>query len=69
MLPKETQRFAFSDHPEYFTLMDIRPTATTDKLDAEVTDTEVMALTGHTNIQTTRQFYDRKRVRNATPTE
>jgi len=54
-------------HPEYFSLMDIRPTAITTKL--ENRDEDAYDFAAHANPATTHNDYDRRKVRRATATE
>lgn len=56
-----------TDHPLYFALQEIRPTAITKKMDERAQD--VYDFAAHTNPATTHKNYDRRRVKRASATE
>jgi hypothetical protein len=61
------QGYRVTEHPMYFSLMDIRPAAITAKLDQGAADTYNFA--AHANPATTHRHYDRRRVKKASATE
>lgn len=55
------------EHPEYFSLLDVRPAAITTKIRERKADTYDFA--AHANPATTHNFYDRRKVKKASATE
>ncbi|SDH05279.1 MULTISPECIES: hypothetical protein [unclassified Duganella] len=67
---QEVEPFAgyrVTEHPSYFSLMDVRPAAITAKLDKRSADAYDFA--AHANPATTHHHYDRRKVKKATATE
>jgi len=56
-----------TDHPLYFSLLDIRPAAVSRKLEMQAKDAYDFA--GHANPSTTHKHYDRRLVKSAAATE
>lgn len=59
--------YKITEHPEYFTLSDIRPAAITTKLRNR--DEDAYDFAGHANPATTHRYYDRRIERRAKATE
>lgn len=59
--------YSITDHPEYFSALDIRPAAITAKLERRSADAYDFA--AHANPSTTHKFYDRRKIKRAAATE
>lgn len=59
--------YKITEHPMYFSLMDVRPAAITAKLQKGASDTYNFA--AHANPATTHRHYDRRKVKSADATE
>ncbi|MGT2453740.1 site-specific integrase [Cupriavidus basilensis] len=59
--------YSITDHPEYFSALDIRPAAITTKLERRSADAYDFA--AHANPATTHRHYDRRKVKRASATE
>ncbi len=59
--------FSLTDHPAYFSLLDVRPAAITSKLRKRTADAYDFA--AHANPSTTHQYYDRRQEKRARATE
>ncbi|KWR88816.1 hypothetical protein [Cupriavidus sp. IDO] len=60
-------KYSITDHPAYFSAMDIRPAAITTKLEQRAADAYDFA--AHANPATTHRHYDRRKVKRAAATE
>ncbi len=61
------ETFRLTDHPAYFSLLDVRPAAITSKLRQRTADAYDFA--AHANPSTTHQYYDRRQEKRARATE